>query len=296
MHLMQAKIQIASWHSRVLRLFAVALLGLLACAWAETAMAAYGNVTQDSEVDPNILRIDEKTFLGTQVDGSYALLDGSGKEVHLADFYGKPLILVLSYYRCDGACSVINRNLKETLKGVDRWQLGQDYRVLTVSFDRHDTPDTMRAFIHKSGFGDHLPEGWTMVTMKNLEDIKRLTGSVGFKFFWSPRDAIFLHPSAYIMLSPKGRVTRYLYGASVGPRDIELAITKAMGGEISAANVINFVLGACYSYNYKDGKYKVNIPLFVAAGGLVFGILLMTGSFLIMKHRREKYETQVSNV
>lgn len=260
---------------------------------SESAFAAYGNVTQDSQVDPRVVKIDEKQYLGEKIDPRFILLDAKGGEFRFGDMLGKPLILVLSYYKCDGACPSLNRNLHETLSGVDRWSLGQDYQVLTLSFDRHDNTASIQEFMHHAGFKGGLPDGWEIATFKDPEDIKRFTGAIGYKYFWSPRDRMFLHPSAYIMLSPKGRVVRYLYGSSVGSSDIEISITKAYGEELSPSNVINFVLGACYSYNYKDGKYTINIPLFVAAGGLIFGILLIIIGVMIMKRRRVRNENKI---
>lgn len=290
-----AGMQTAIQRGFISRLWIVVTLLPLLCT-AQMAYAAYGSVTQDSDIDPTIVKIDENAFLGEKIAADYALMDQNGTEFTTGDLLGKPLILALSYYTCDGACSALNSNLRMTLDGVDDWKLGKDYRVLTVSFDRHDTTEKLQTFMHKSGFADALPAGWRMATMKNPEDIKRLTDSMGFKFFWSPRDALFLHPSVYIMLSPEGRVTRYLYGASVAPEDIEFSITKAYGEELSPANVINFIVGACYSYNFKDGKYKVNIPLFVAAGGLIFGVGLIITGYTIMKHRRERDENKIVTV
>ena len=273
----------ASWHGMI---HVVALLLVAMFGYSGVAVAAYGNVTKDSVVDPGVLKIDEKTYLGEKVNYDFVLQDETGADFQLGSLLGKPLVLALSYYTCDGACSVINKNLSETLKGVERWKIGQDYNVLTVSFDQHDTPATLAEFMKKAGFADGLPSGWKMTTMREKENIEKLTGSMGFNFFWSPRDALFLHPNVYIMLSPKGRVTRYLYGGTISATDMELAITKAMGEKIAAANVIDFVVGACYSYNYKDGKYTINIPLFVAAGGLIFGLSLIVGSFSYMKFWR----------
>jgi len=251
------------------------------------AQAAYGNVTEESQIDPKIFQIDEKNFLGGKVIGDYVLQDASGNSFTLGDMPNKPLILVLSYFTCDGACSVINRTLANTLKGVNRWELGKDYNVLTVSFDQHDTPATMHEFRKKMGF-EQLPQGWRMATMQNRKEIDRLAGSIGFKFFWSPRDRTFLHPSVYTVLSPTGQITRYLYAGKVDADDVELALTKAMAGEISPVNIIDFVVAACHSYNYKDGKYKLNIPLFVAVGGLVAGVTLMVGGFMITKRKRDR--------
>jgi len=264
-----------------------AVLGAGVILYPDRAQAAYGNVTEESQIDPEIFRIKEKNFLGGKVAGDYVLQDASRNSFKLSDMPAKPLILVLSYFSCDGACSVINRTLANTLKGVDRWQLGKDYNVLTVSFDQHDTPATMRTFREKMGF-EQLPQGWRMATMQNRKEIDRLAGSIGFNFFWSPRDLIFLHPSVYTVLSPTGQITRYLYAGQVDADDVELALTKAMRGETSPVNIIDFVVAACHSYNYKDGKYKLNIPLFVALGGLIVGVTLMVGGFMITKRKKAK--------
>jgi len=255
-----------------------------------TARASYKStmMAPDSQIDPAIFRINERKFLGGKVDGNYVLRDASGKTFKLGGMLGrKPLILVLSYFTCDGACSVINRTLANTLKKLDRWKIGKDYNVLTVSIDPHDTPATMREFRKKMGF-EQLPKGWRMATMRNRKAIDRLAASIGFKFFWSPRDRIFLHPSVYTILSPKGRIMRYLYAGKVDPYDVQLALTKAMSGEVSPVNLVDFVVAACHSYNYKDGKYTLNIPLFVAIGGLVVGVTMMVGGFMIVKRRKNR--------
>ena len=268
---------------------AISLLGMLVAimlALPGGAWAVYGS-DPESEIDPALFQIKEGNFLGAKVSGDFLLRDAAGKSFRLGDLPAKPLILVLSYFTCDGACSVINRTLANTLKQVSRWKLGRDYNVLTVSFDRHDTPATMREFMHKMGF-EHLPKGWYMGTMANRKDIDRLAGSIGFKFFWSPRDRIFLHPSVYTILSPNRTITRYLYVGKADAGDLQLSLTKAMSGETSPVNIIDFVVAACHSYNYKDGKYKLNIPLFVALGGLVFGFVLMVGGFAATKRKRDR--------
>lgn len=271
-----------------MKLLMKSLVLLMTLSVAHVAYAAYGNVPTNTDVDPSVVKIKEKDFLGVMVEKDYKLVDQFGKEFSFQDEKGKPTILAMSYYRCDGACSVLNRNLWNTLQETKQWQIGKDYNVVTISFDPHDTPVTMKQFMHKAGFDDGLPNGWRMTTMKNPDDILKLTASMGYKFFWSPRDAIFLHPNVYIMLSPKGRITRYLYGANISGNDMDISLTKAMGEKLSPANVINFIVGSCYSYNYKDGKYTVNYPLFIAAGALVFGLTLMFGGFAVTKRKRKR--------
>ncbi len=270
------------------KMLRVMLIAFVAIGLTDQAHAAYGNVNSTSDVDPEVVKVKEKEFLGVKVSGDYRLLDTAGKEFTLKEFQaGKPMVLAMSYYSCDGSCPVLNRNLKTTLSGVDDWKLGKDFKVLTVSFDEHDNAETLKKFLAYSNFEDGVPEGWALTNLKDGADIKRLTDSIGYRFFWSPRDAMFLHPSVYVILSPEGRVTRYLYGAMISPEDMEISLTKALAGKSSEANVINFMIGACYSYNYEDGKYSINYPLFIALGSLTVGLsMLAIGSFVLIRKRR----------
>ncbi|MDH5301488.1 MAG: SCO family protein [Gammaproteobacteria bacterium] len=264
--------------------YLIALMLLVVMVVTNSAFAAYGGVPKSS-VDPSILKIDEKKHLGVSVDKSTVFLDEFGKEFTINDLAGKPTILLLSYYRCDGACSAINRTLYRTISGVDDWKIGKDFNVLTVSFDHNDNPQTLAEFKSYSGFDKDIPQGWTMATFKKQEDIQPFADAIGYRFFWEPRDRVFLHPSVYMVLSPEGRVTRYLYAGGVKAEDIEISLTKAKGGDISPSNLINYMVGACYSYNYEEGKYTLNYPIFIALGALLLGIVLLSWGSLITKWR-----------
>ena len=248
------------------------------------AQAAYGKVP-NSRVDPAILRVDEKEHLGVLIDNKYVFVDAAGREFTMEDLRGKPTIVVFSYYRCDGSCTAINKTLRATLRKVKEWEMGEDYNVLTLSFDPNDTTDSLNTFLEYSGFDKGLPHGWRMATFKNPAEIEELTASVGFKYFWEPRDQVFLHPSVYVVASPEGRVTRYLYVASIKSEDIAVSITKAYGGELLETKVIDFLIGACYSYNYKEGKYSLNYPIFIAVGALGIAISSLLGGSIFMKRR-----------
>ena len=86
-----------------------------------------------------------------------------------------------------------------------------------------------------------------------------------------------------------GRVTRYLYTAGIRPKDLELAILDATQDKTGKSNIRdlgNLLFLACYSYNYKDGKYAVNYPLFIGAGSFLFGIALIAVSTIAMYRKK----------
>lgn len=259
------------------------LIGMLLIA-VESAYPEYG-VTPETIIDPEVVRIDEDTYLGTRIDGDYVLLDEEGREFLLSDMFGKPLIILLSYYSCNGICPTANLKLGEALEVVDKYSLSKDYSVLTLSFDRNDSVQSIGEFRKMTGI--RKMNGWKMAIMKNGDEIKKFTESMGYNFFWSSRDRMFLHPNTLIFLSPEGRIVRYLYGTPPDAGDIERAIAEAGFGRPGKSGVIDLISMACYSYNYKEGRYTINYPLFIGFGSLILGISSIVFPIIYIRKRKE---------
>jgi len=268
----------------------IGVLTAVAILVASTIVSARYNRSPESEIDPNVFLIDQEEYLGKKINGDLKLLDMTGREFTLGENLSKPMILVLSYYKCDGACSVTNIELLNLLESIERFNIGNDYHVITVSFDSHDNSETMEMFTRELGMPADFKKGWTIARIKDADEIKPFTSSLGFNFFWSPRDRTFFHPSVFIFVTPEGRVSRYLYSSTVSSKDVELALIETAKEQIKPTEITSLVLGFCYSYNYKDGKYSLNIPLFVAVGSLGLGISLFLGSVFIFKKKRKSME------
>ena len=250
------------------------LIALLA--WlALPALAAPSAKSTPSALDPAVLQIDEMRHLGTPLDGGLELVDAAGRRFVLGDLFGKPLVLALSYFSFDGSCTVINQQVAEAVMGLRRFDLGRDYRLLTVSFDRKDTPDAARAFAARTAPAGW--EGWRHAVLAQPEGgVAALTAALGFRYFWSQPDRAFVHPNVLVFLTPEGRVARYLYGTAFDARSIELALIEADWGRIAnSASIIDMMTGVCFSYNYLEGKYQPNYPLLIGTGSLLFGLSLM---------------------
>ncbi|MEE8393328.1 MAG: SCO family protein [Rhodospirillales bacterium] len=263
---------------------------LLGGAFAALPAAAQYNRTPESDIDPAIFKIDETKHLGAKVDGSLGLIDGGGNEFTLSDMLGQPLILVFSYYTCDGSCSVINLEMAGLLADVKKLNQGEDFRVLTVSFDKNDTLETMAAFREQLEAGTKIGEGWTFALAKDHEGLKELAEKVGYKFFWSPRDRTFFHPAAFLFLSSEGRLIRVLYSSTIEAGDVELAVLDSRQGRFRPGQVIEYAVSLCYSYNYKEGRYTFNIPLFVGMGSLALGVSAFSVAALSFRRRKKTKE------
>ncbi len=264
------------------------LLAVVAFALAPAASAEYGRIPPTS-IDPATLTINEAEHLGARLDRKLALRDERGAAFRLADLLDKPLILVFSYYQCDGTCPTINRNLAKSILAAQRFRAGDDYRVLTVSFDRNDGLEQLGHFVHHLEQPAAARDGWRHAVASRAEDLAALIQATGYKFFWSARDKVFLHPNVLIFVTPDGRVARYLYGLSASARDIELALIEANGGRIAKpSQAIDYLTGICFSYNFSEGRYVLNYPLFIAMGSLAFGLSLVAFSFTVFRKRKSR--------
>jgi protein SCO1/2 len=262
---------------------AIALFAAACCAAGIASAAGTPPNALPSTIDPQIMQIDEPRFLGARLRGDTRLLDEAGRPFTLGEWLGKPVILLLSYYGCDGTCPTMSANLAGALKQVTRFRPGADYRVLTVSFDRRDTPQTAADFLGKHGaVPEAMRDGWRHAVLRAQDETTdaadAFAKSVGFRFFWSDADKMFLHPNVLIFLTPEGRVARYIYGTRMDARTVELALIDADWNRISnSVAVFDILTGACYSYNYAKGRYQPNYSLLIGAGSWLLGVALMVG-------------------
>jgi protein SCO1/2 len=262
-----------------------ALACLLLAGWAAAALARLSDA--ESTVDPAVMQIDELRYLGATVPRDLAFLDAHGTPFTLADVLGKPVILLLSYYRCDGTCPSINVALRELLEKVSRFRLGRDYSVLTVSFDGQDTPGSAAEFLRKAGVPGVWGAGWRFAVPQDAaRDTERLAASVGFRYFWSRQDKMFMHPNVLVFLTPEGRIARYVYGSRLDAATVELALVDADWGRIAAsADVIDMLAGICFSYNYAQGRYQPNYSLLAGVASLLFGVALVALGALAFRRK-----------
>ncbi len=227
---------------------------------------SYDKLPKNSYFDPSVLEIQQDLYLGKKLK-DYTILTDKGWSSLYKVVDKKPTILQLAYYTCDASCPILTENLLKAVKDLD----GNGFNVLVLSFDKRDSMDTLKAFKEKLG---KVPQNWTFGILQE-EDIKDLTKSVGFRFFFSERDRTFIHPNTLIFLSPDAKVMRYLFGTFPKTKDIKLALIDAQRDKPTINNIVDLALLACYRYDPSRSKYVIDPLVIFAVMG--FSLLGVTG-------------------
>ena len=235
---------------------AAALLGVPARAQAPTQAPTQAPASASAATPtftPQEVGIDEK--LGTTIPLDLVLKAEDGRPVTLRSLIDKPTILTLNYFRCAGICTPQLAGVAEVLNRT-RAEPGKDFQVLTVSFDERDEPE-VAAQKRTNYLGEITrpfpPAAWRFLTGP-ATTTRALADAVGFKFKRVGDD--FVHAAAIIFISPGGKVTRYMYGTSYVPADLQMAAQEAARGE--AQPTINKFLKFCFSYDPAGRKYVLN--------------------------------------
>lgn len=280
----------SSVQSSVFRFFMAAATVLVAwLALGNPACAQFADPTQNIGVRPELLKqvgIDQK--LNEQIPLDLTFRDEHGNAVALRQYFGqKPVILSLVYFTCPMLCTQVLNGLNRSMK-LQSLEIGKDFNVITVSIDPSDST-TVAAAKHDLYTGIYgRPggvEGWHFLTGQEPQ-IKGLADAVGFRYAYDPDSKQYAHASVIIVLTPEGKISRYLYGIQYPHLDLRLALTEASEGKIGTP--VDSILLFCYHYDPHTGKYGLLISRVVqAAGGLtVLGI----GTLILVLRRKEHYE------
>ena len=225
--------------------------------------------------------------LDQQVPLDLPFRDETGKAVKLRDYFKrKPVILNFVYYKCRDLCPLLLDGIVRSLRAVS-FDIGNQFDVLTVSFDPNDTPPLAAAKkadlvenYSRSGAG----AGWHFLTGDEAS-IQSLTRSVGFRYSYDSQTGEFGHATGMILVTPDGRTSRYFYGIDFSPRDVRLALIEAAARKIGSP--IDQLLLFCYHYDPTTGKYTLLVTrvmrLAAAATVLVLGGFI---AFWVLRERK----------
>jgi protein SCO1/2 len=227
--------------------------------------------------------LDQK--LDAQLPLDTAFKDESGRDVRLGDFFGRrPVILTLVYYECPMLCTQVLNGLTSAL-GVLNFTVGQEFDIVTVSFDPKETPALASA--KKAAYLERYnragaDRGWHFLT-GDEKSIAALTKAVGFRYAYNASIDEYAHVSGIMILTPDGKLSRYFYGIEYGPRDVRLALVEAADRKIGA--LADQLLLYCFHYDPRSARYSFAIMRVVRTLGLATLALMVAG--IVVLRRRE---------
>ncbi len=224
------------------------------------------------------VRIEQK--LDQQLPLDLTFRDESGRDVKLGQYFGqKPVVLAFVYYDCPMLCTQVLNGMATSFR-VLPFQIGQEFDVVTISFDPRETPALAQA--KKKVYVDYLPEkmranattGWHFLT-GNQENITKITEAAGFHYRWDDKTQQFAHASALMLTTPQGKLSHYFYGVDYPARYVRLGLIEASQNKIGS--VADQLLLFCYHYDPATGTYGAPIMLGLRIAGVVtlLGIIAM---------------------
>ncbi|MES2788670.1 MAG: SCO family protein [Planctomycetota bacterium] len=230
--------------------------------------------------------------LNAQIPLDLTFRDEQGRTVKLGDYFGdKPVVLTLVYYRCPMLCTQVLNGFLESSQAV-KLTMGADYHVVSVSIDPRETTSMAREKKKRYADSYHRPgaqEGWHFLT-GSAASIEQLTKAVGYRYVYDPKTDQYAHASGIMILTPAGKISRYLYGIDYAPDDLRLALVEASQSRIGT--LTDRFLLLCYHYDPATGQYGFAIERAIRAAGLA--TMAIMGGFLWLMFRRERQRTRAT--
>lgn len=247
------------------------------------ALGTYGQLPESGGTEVGIIE-----NLGQTIPLDLEFYNEKSDTVTLRSLINKPTILSFVYFDCPGLCSPFLDGIADVVSRMDM-KLGKDYDIITISFNTTDTPEKARQkkvnFVQKIQENDR--RSWVYLT-GDLENIQKITAAAGYRY--KPTGVDFVHPAALIMLSPEGKITRYLYGLTFLPFDLKMAIVEAQKGLERPARTK--LLDYCFSYDTESKSYTLQFTRLIGAFILIVGLFL--GAYFLISARRKSSKSIAS--
>ena len=249
------------------------LLAYLTIVLKPSLVEAQGGVPRTYELGEPEIGIVER--LDEYIPKDVVIIDVDGNPVEFYSLLDKPTILALVYYRCPGICSPFTEGIADVISRSDLI-LGQDFQVITVSFDPREGPElarTNRNNYHHLIKKDFDPNGWQFFVADSA-NINKLTEAVGFKYKRTGFD--YLHTAAMIFIANDGKITRYLHGTYFLTIDLKMSVVETAKGKSGPS--FSRVLAFCYSFDPAGQQYVLNVTKIAGTLLLFFALVI----FLIL--------------
>ncbi len=246
---------------------------------------AFGQRVRNDVRELEKIGVDE--HLGEFIPLDVPVITTNGDTVLLGSMFqtGKPVLFTLAYYECPMLCSMVLDGVSQSINNLN-WESENRYQVITVSIDPGETPkiagEKREKYLNRS-VDASLKYNWSFFTAPQ-STIDTLSHALGFQYYYVEEQDEFAHPAVVFILSPEGKISRYLYGLNYEPKDLKFSLMEASEGKIG--NTLEQLILFCYHYDATENTYVLFARNIMRLGGVITMVLL--GAFLFFYWKRER--------
>ena len=244
------------------------LLGATLAAWMSTTSVGAPSAPA-SDAPPIARDVEFEQRLGAQLPLEARFVDSTGTPVRLGDLVGRrPVLLVPAYYECPMLCGLVLNGVTRLVRALPL-DVGDAFDVIVFSIDPDETPAlaaAKRTSLLDAYRRPGTEAGWHVLTGSQAS-ITALTDAIGFRYARDPATGQFAHASGFVVVTPDGRVAKYVFGVEYSPRDVRLAVVEAAEGRVGS--VVDRLLLLCLQWDPTRGRYTTAVLVLLRAAGIV---------------------------
>ncbi len=222
--------------------------------------------------------------LNSQLPLDARFYDENGQYITLGKILrpGHPMVLQLGYLDCPMLCDAVSRSVVESAQKIDL-EIGKDWDFTFVSIDPTDTPAlaTLKRNSYITAYGKPQAASGFHLLIGKPNEIGVLATTVGFRY-QTMNNGQFSHPAVIMVITPEGKISRYLYGVTFAPLTLRLSLVEASHEQIGTT--MDQILLICCSWDPKAGKYSMVAMNSMRVGG-VLTVMILGGAIFWMSKR-----------
>lgn len=268
----------SSFRSKTMKALLLPLVFIFAPLFFSPGLAS---ATSDPEEIEREATVEE--HLNEQVDLSLPFINTKGERTTLGELLlpGRPAILIPVYYDCPSLCTFALNALLKLLNEIPA-NLGSEFSVISYSINPEE--DYTLAEPKAAAYHEELKVGqrsaWHFLA-DTENSAAKLSKQIGFGY--KKDGSEYIHAAVFVILTPEGKISRYVYGIDYLPRDVRLSLIEAAEGKFGSA--VDKLLLYCFRWDHTQGKYSLIVFNVVKAVSLLTVVVLF--GFLIYLRTQE---------
>jgi protein SCO1 len=262
------------------------LAAMLMTIGAEAARAAWTpdpSAGTKSELPAAYRNVGIDEHLNSQLPLELQFFDEKAQFVTLGQLFhpNRPVLLQLGYLECPMLCDTISRGLVDSSKkiGLD---IGKDFDFVFISIDPSDSADLAR--LKKDSYVTEYDKPGSAsgfhVLVGHQAEIDKIAKAVGYRY-QPAENGQFAHPAVAMVITPDGKISRYLYGVTFPSQVLRLSLVEASQGKIGTS--LDQILLICLHWDPNDGKYSWAAMNLMRVGGVLTMMVLGGAIFWMVK-------------